>query len=520
MPYRLRGNCVIKSDTGETVKCHETHEQALAHMRALYANVKDAKMKETDHSGFLVSGKDGDHLPTRKNGKLDHGLMGAAWAALHGGYRGNKYEGPNKSEAISKLTALYKSEGMSTPGEEKAKTKGIDPYSALSQFKQADGKWRWVLTTSSGFSDRDGETIPTALLAQDSIRMKATGDYGPLRWQHVGSESADPKTRDPGKGLDIGLCDFSEMHGHTQVESGTYFHEAIGDAFQKQLKTLGGSKGYFYASMDPDANGIYRKPIWGFERSILPRESASNWMATALKHLLHKEADVNETAVKALKDKLGPDNAHLVDELLKGIEQKEETLMQAGVGVKEVKAETEVEVEATGAKAKKEHPDEEKGEMMMEAPQDEKDEEKKKTKEAEVSAPALPATAELVAAVSDAIALKMKDAFITPAMLDAKFAELTASRTKEVDETKSTLKTLSDRLAVLEGETPESKKGLKASSSATTVVDHPLMRAALEQLANSQGLTEALGLKETPQDDFTRLAKRMTASLPTSGNNG
>jgi hypothetical protein len=29
--------------------------------------------------------------------------MGAAWAALHGGYRGNKYEGPDRSAAIAKL---------------------------------------------------------------------------------------------------------------------------------------------------------------------------------------------------------------------------------------------------------------------------------------------------------------------------------------------------------------------------------------------------------------------------------
>lgn len=67
---------------------------------------------------YLVSGKDGDHLPyTGDDGKPNHRLMGAAWAALHGGYRGNKYEGPNKTAAISKLKALYKSEGMDTPEE-------------------------------------------------------------------------------------------------------------------------------------------------------------------------------------------------------------------------------------------------------------------------------------------------------------------------------------------------------------------------------------------------------------------
>ena len=56
------------------------------------------------------------HLRVRDvAGGLDHRLMGAAWAALHGGYRGNVYEGPGKREAIAKLTRLYASEDMDTP---------------------------------------------------------------------------------------------------------------------------------------------------------------------------------------------------------------------------------------------------------------------------------------------------------------------------------------------------------------------------------------------------------------------
>ena len=62
---------------------------------------------------------EGNHLPyTDEEGKPDHHLMGAAWAALHGGYRGNKYEGLDKDGAISKLRGIYKSEGMACPGEE------------------------------------------------------------------------------------------------------------------------------------------------------------------------------------------------------------------------------------------------------------------------------------------------------------------------------------------------------------------------------------------------------------------
>ena len=66
---------------------------------------------------YLVSVDGKDHLPvTGSDGKPDHGLMGDAWAALHGDYRGNPYQGPNKQAAIAKLTAMYKSEGMDTPG--------------------------------------------------------------------------------------------------------------------------------------------------------------------------------------------------------------------------------------------------------------------------------------------------------------------------------------------------------------------------------------------------------------------
>src|SRR6185369_1415140 len=43
MPYKLSGNCVIKADSGATVKCHQTHAEAVAHLQALEANVPDAK---------------------------------------------------------------------------------------------------------------------------------------------------------------------------------------------------------------------------------------------------------------------------------------------------------------------------------------------------------------------------------------------------------------------------------------------------------------------------------------------
>jgi hypothetical protein len=44
MPYHIdKNNCVKKTATGETVKCHKTHTQALAHLRALEAAMSNEK---------------------------------------------------------------------------------------------------------------------------------------------------------------------------------------------------------------------------------------------------------------------------------------------------------------------------------------------------------------------------------------------------------------------------------------------------------------------------------------------
>ena len=67
---------------------------------------------------YLVVEDGKEHLPvTDEDGKPNHHLMGAAWAALHGGYRGNKYEGPKKEEAIAKLKKMYEEQGIEVPAE-------------------------------------------------------------------------------------------------------------------------------------------------------------------------------------------------------------------------------------------------------------------------------------------------------------------------------------------------------------------------------------------------------------------
>jgi len=102
---------VIKSDEPETEpeevqKAVTKKEDDCEHPASHYLIVEDAEHPATWHLRIRDC-----------NGELDHHLMGAAWAALHEGFRGNKYEGSHKEEALHKLRQLYEEEGLELPSE-------------------------------------------------------------------------------------------------------------------------------------------------------------------------------------------------------------------------------------------------------------------------------------------------------------------------------------------------------------------------------------------------------------------
>jgi len=99
-------------------------------------------------SNYLVVGDPDEpstwHLRVRDiSGRPDTKLMGDAWAALHDGFRGEKYEGPDKVEAALKLTALYHYENMATPdGEEPpASNRGSRGRVVINRAFESDGGW-------------------------------------------------------------------------------------------------------------------------------------------------------------------------------------------------------------------------------------------------------------------------------------------------------------------------------------------------------------------------------------------
>lgn len=85
---------------------------------------------------YLVTEDDGTtHLPyTKDDGKPNRRLCSAAWAALHDGYRGNKYEGPKKSEVISRLKSIYEDQGWDLPGKKAAKDRATIKAALVKSF--------------------------------------------------------------------------------------------------------------------------------------------------------------------------------------------------------------------------------------------------------------------------------------------------------------------------------------------------------------------------------------------------
>ena len=270
------------------------------------------------------------HLQVRgPDGKPDHRLMGAAHAALHSGFRGNKYEGPNKAQAISELRKLYEQEKMPWPSGK-----------SFQGYKDSNGNYRWVLISSSAFMDQDGEIITAKALEDDVDRCDMKGDYGPLRWWHMGGWEAPDglekwETWKAGPGIDLGTCDFNMLHGKLLIESGTFRDKIIGEAFSdpKLMERLEVSIGFSHPPTEPGDKKEF-KNIHRFERSLLPAGMASNLLT---KYYVTK----GEPTMKA-QEKLAAlvailrDKPDLAQQILSDAEGVQKAAEAAGLTSKEV----------------------------------------------------------------------------------------------------------------------------------------------------------------------------------------
>ena len=357
---------------------------ALSKLANEYSNrVSQVGSKELDEGekaeqgGYLVTGEDGDHLPTRKNGKLDHRLMGAAHAALHSGFRGNKYEGPGKAQAIAKLKKLYEQEDMDWPGtkelnedskvgkrirqsmkdrlkqawetikevmdwaepdEEEMVAKAFGDSSHFA-IKQVNGVPWFMSYSANAFEDREGEIFSTKSLEKYVAEAEEVGDKGYFNIWHIGTKT------------NPGLTDFAKIEwqgviGKFLVEAGPFLDNAKGRAALKFFSEYpeshpdiapegwGSSVEYKYLKSERETK-VY-KNIWKTRTSALPRKVAANtWTKGTIMALSPEQTQ----AAKAI---FGED---LAQQIIKGAEGATKELEDAGVASKEVTTETEVELD-------------------------------------------------------------------------------------------------------------------------------------------------------------------------------
>lgn len=198
-----------------------------------------------------------------------------------------------------------------TGGQNPSTLKSLDDDSGVLVFKQANGQWRWVLYSSDAFEDRDKEVVTRKALENDVARTDRDGDYGPLRWWHVGSPKwvnpLDWRTVVAGPGLDIGVCDFSGMSGPVLIESGTFNTPEIGAAIALKAKDLQSSLGFSHPIGEPDGDGLYHN-IKRFERSLTPKLKASNPRTHLIVAKEAKAVD-NQQKLAAFKALVGDDVA-------------------------------------------------------------------------------------------------------------------------------------------------------------------------------------------------------------------
>lgn len=125
---------------------------------------------------------------------------------------------------------------------------------------------RWLLISASNRRDRDKQLVTEKALKGAVVIGDATGFHGPLRWWH---------TKEKGKVLDLGTCDFQMVYKGFLIESGTFVSAAVAQAVSRVSHLLKASIGFIHPKSEPDSAGMFHN-IAIYERSLLPKGTESN----------------------------------------------------------------------------------------------------------------------------------------------------------------------------------------------------------------------------------------------------
>lgn len=195
---------------------------------------------------------------------------------------GETYYKVNYSETDSEFTFDGPSDWETVEREVQWQVKEVAAEAFV--FKeQGSENYRWVLLSSNGYRDRDGELIETKALERDVALWELDGrPPSPLRLWHIATKE------DFSEGLELGVTDLRMIYDHTLIESGTFIDPEVGAAVEAAQDKLAASVGFRHSLKEPDSDKIFHA-VQIFERSLLPKERASN----PLTHLLVTNEEAN-----------------------------------------------------------------------------------------------------------------------------------------------------------------------------------------------------------------------------------
>lgn len=316
MPYEIRmqggKHCVYNKDTGESKGCSDSHDMAVKHMRALYANaggkalegwldIEDGSVKESVQATI-------DFLQVVEK-SFDGTFEEAPVDAIHV----NLDDGSSvTTSGMVQLGVREKSWWDNIIGT----FRGVKPSSVMA-YKQADGHVRVIMRVSNMFKDRHGEIITS----------EAHKEY--VDWVDQDAENRMPEfwlwhT----KGTRWGRADVLDFTDGFLITSGLVDvdHEDVAIKLAELGSDIGVSHGFYGASIQGKGFiDFYRS----FEFSPLPRKEAANvWTAM----MLAKEAElpISDTKRKFFIDELG-----MKEEYIARIEadNKDETAAIKAMGI-------------------------------------------------------------------------------------------------------------------------------------------------------------------------------------------
>jgi len=254
MPYFLRKRedetCVVKGtkdDPKEIVKCHPTHADALAHLRALYVHVEDVQQKDRGEGQGVGGPKQGDGgvdmcvcpecgaTATHERGtpcmEIKCPKCGAAMQP-----KSSSSEPESVEEVTKELTDALRN----IPSAEfalQALLKQITADgSALSTYKTADGKDGWLAVSTAAAWDLQQELFTTKAMDWDIARAERTKEYPELRLFHI-------------RGFKLGKCTSMARIGNWAVDKGiwndTAFAQSMKDNVARNTGRWKVSRGFY-----------------------------------------------------------------------------------------------------------------------------------------------------------------------------------------------------------------------------------------------------------------------------------